>query len=232
MVEIVYNSSPHSAIGMSPFEAAHGYKPSTPSWNFEDKGLRSMAALDYQLKQKSISLQVIEMLKQTRQKMIDRPDKNKESDFKVGDLVLLKREGYFTRGSYKKIKDCYLGPFKIVKMLGDNAVELDIHHHKAKLRTFNVCFLKKYVHREQEFIKSIPRTPLETKLRINEIDQVLGFDNDYLYCTMRDCDPRLTCTIDREFVNEANLLIKRKVELYTNSVGGIGDIPVQDTAQD
>ena len=80
--------------------------------------MRSTVALDYQLKQKSINLQVMEILEQTRQKMIDRPDKNKESDFTVRDLVLLKREGYVTRGSYKKIKDCYLGPFRIMKMSG------------------------------------------------------------------------------------------------------------------
>ena len=73
---------------------------------------------------------------------------------------------------------------------------------------------------------------METKRRINELDQVLGFDKDFLYCTIGECELRLACIIKREFVKETNLLIKRKVELYTSSVSDMRDIPVEDTAQD
>ncbi|KAA0035682.1 DNA/RNA polymerases superfamily protein [Cucumis melo var. makuwa] len=72
-------------------------------------------------------------------------NKRRQATFTEGDLVMIHlRKNRFPTGTYNKLKDRQLGPFRIIKKIGDNAYKIelppDLHIHPV----FNVADLKQY----------------------------------------------------------------------------------------
>ncbi|MBW0511949.1 hypothetical protein O181_051664 [Austropuccinia psidii MF-1] len=70
---------------------------------------------------------------------------HKVPDFKVGDLVLVSTLNYSNIKGPKKLKDSYVGPFVIVALHGNNAVQVQMSGElENKHPTFPVSLIKPY----------------------------------------------------------------------------------------
>jgi hypothetical protein len=71
--------------------------------------------------------------------------------FKEGQEVLLSSKNIRVRKPCKKLTERFLGPFRVVKRIGENAYQLELPEQYGKLHhTFHVSLLEPYVRREGE----------------------------------------------------------------------------------
>lgn len=94
LAEFWYNSTYHSAIGMTPFEALYGRKPpSIPSYS---PGSSKIESLDASLSLRQKVLKDLKFnLNRARNRMIQQVNaKRTEKEFKIGDWVYLKLQPY------------------------------------------------------------------------------------------------------------------------------------------
>lgn len=54
----------------------------------------------------------------------------------IGDHVLVHRDAYFKKGAYMKVQQIYVGPFRVVKKINDNAYELDLKLSQEKAQSY------------------------------------------------------------------------------------------------
>ena len=198
-VEFVYNSTFNAATQSTPFEVDLGYIPNEPLLDTSNElSVRSQSQYDLVEHLKAITLQVKDQLAKRQVDMQVQSNAHQRLvRFEVGEMVLLHRDAYFTGGAYLKIQPIYLGPFKVVKVINDNAYELDLPSSVRKHRVINVQFLKKLHKRPAgQYPKKLPATSQERINRCLEITQVIGYDANaqIFYCKMRDVDPDLTCS--------------------------------------
>jgi hypothetical protein len=86
---------------------------------------------------------------ETAKKYYDK--RRKVQSFKEGQEVLLSAKNIRVRKPCKKLTDRFLGPFKVVKRIGENAYQLELPERYGKLHsTFHVSLLEPYIRREGE----------------------------------------------------------------------------------
>jgi hypothetical protein len=130
LAEYWYNTSFHSSIKMSPFQALYGRSPPTVL-NYV-KGQTTITDLDESLEQRQQLLNTIkENLKSSKAKMeIQANKKRKECTFFPGNLVLLRLQPYrqqtVQRRISPKLAKRYFGPFMIRRRIGAVAYELEL----------------------------------------------------------------------------------------------------------
>jgi hypothetical protein len=130
LAEYWYNSSFHSAIKMSPFEALYGRSP--PSILSYVTGHSSHSDIDQTLAERQQLLTTLkENLKRSRQKMEARANKKRrDCTFEPGDLVLLRLQPYrqhtVNHRVSQKLSKRYYGPFPVIRRIGNVAYELDL----------------------------------------------------------------------------------------------------------
>ncbi|MBW0566186.1 hypothetical protein O181_105901 [Austropuccinia psidii MF-1] len=89
----------------------------------------------------------------------------KEPDFKEGDLVLVSTLDFNNLKGPKKMRDSFAGPFTIIKLLGENAVEVKLtEEFSRKHPVFPVSIVKPYFQIEEAKFPSRNKntTPPET----------------------------------------------------------------------
>lgn len=130
LAEIWYNTSHHSAIGVTPFEALYGRAP--PSLTDYIVGSSTIATLDAMQTKRSQTLELLKHnLTRASHHMVQQANSNrKDTKFSAGDWVYLKLQPYrqipvHCRVS-KKLAKRYYGPFRILKRIGSVAYELDL----------------------------------------------------------------------------------------------------------
>ncbi|GJT54622.1 putative reverse transcriptase domain-containing protein [Tanacetum coccineum] len=123
LVEFSYNNSYHASIKAAPFEALYGRKCRSPVCWAE----RMQAARDRQKSYADL--------------------KRKPMEFEVGDKVMLKVspwKGVVRFGKRGKLNPRFVGPFKVIKRVGDVAYKLELPEELSRVHnTFHVSNLKK-----------------------------------------------------------------------------------------
>lgn len=142
MIEFAYNSSIHSSIGMTPFEADIGYQPPIPTTLFSDN--TSMLGIsDIQQHLQQLQTEVTDNLIVSQQDQRYYADqRRREQIFKIGDQVLVSAKQL--RASGNKFDPTWLGPFTITANNGPNAYTVDLPLEYGVHPTINVSQLKPF----------------------------------------------------------------------------------------
>jgi hypothetical protein len=148
LVEFSYNNSYHASIGMPPYEALYGRKCRSPVY-WDEVGERKILGpeLVQQTKEKIEIIQKRLIAAQDRQKKYADRDR-KDWNYEEGELVLLKVspwKGVTRFGKKGKLSPRYVGPFEILRRVGQVAYELALPPDLSHIHNvFHVSMLKRY----------------------------------------------------------------------------------------
>lgn len=177
-LEFAYNSTVHSTTGKTPYELERGYIPNPPRLLVNAK----LGKLD--VHPSSASFSNMQALARSHAEICinqafayekRRWDKSHaDPDFKIGDQVLLSTVHFNNLTMSNKLKDPYIGPFTVVRLIGPNALELDLHGAYARRHpVFPVSLVKLY--QESDVTKFPQRASKEKPLpEIEEEDGVIN----------------------------------------------------------
>jgi hypothetical protein len=146
MAEFWYNTTLHSAIGMTPFEALYGRPP--PKLVDYIPGESKIASLDEALQQRHQILKLLkENLHRARNRMIQQANKKRtDKSFEPGQWVYLKLQPYrqvsVQNRVSQKLSKRYYGPFRILKRVGSVAYELELPPTARIHPVFHISLLK------------------------------------------------------------------------------------------
>ena len=152
-IEFAYNSSVNPATGFSPFVLQFAQSPRAPWDSVLEGGNIPEAAesgADLALR---LGFDVLQNLKSARDALHTAAQQVRERNalsmaphtYAVGDEVLLSTENVELKGASRKLGPKFVGPFKIVELLGSNAVRLKMTDRFRALKDIiNVEYLRPY----------------------------------------------------------------------------------------
>jgi hypothetical protein len=144
IAEFSINNLDSASLGTSPFFFANGFHPKF-SVLTENSGICSLD--DFMVDLQEIQEKAIECLTRAKhfQALYHNAHRQPATQYQPGDLVLLHQKFIQSRQINSKLDYRYIGPFKVLKMVGENAVRLDIACEYSKLHpVFNVSLLARY----------------------------------------------------------------------------------------
>ncbi|GJY90783.1 putative reverse transcriptase domain-containing protein [Tanacetum coccineum] len=147
LVEFSYNNSYHASIKAAPFEALYGRKCRSPvCWTEVGEAQILGPELIQETSEKIV--QIKQRMQATHDRQKSYADlKRKPMEFQVGDKVMLKVspwKGVVRFGKRRKLNPRYVGPFKVLKRVGDVAYKLELPEELSRVHnTFHVSNLKK-----------------------------------------------------------------------------------------
>lgn len=148
LVEFAYNSSWHSSIRMTPFEAMYGYNCSTPL-SFSDPGNKVEISQQMLERMDQELNKIRQNLREAQKRHKLYYDKNRRPlTFDLGDMVFLKvipNRTNLMLGRDRRLTPRFAGPFKVIQKIGSLAYKLELPDHVKVHPIFHVSLLKKYV---------------------------------------------------------------------------------------
>lgn len=162
---VVDNTSYHSTIKTTPFEALYGYKTPqlgyVPFINVKTEGVGTWVK-DHQ----AVLQQLKQLLQQAQQRMRQQQDKKMiERLLKEGDWVYLKLKPYKQLSLHKskmwKLTQKYCGLFEVIQCIGPVAYKLQLPPDARVHPVFHVSQLKKHIGATDRVVASLP--PLDDK---------------------------------------------------------------------
>ncbi|KAL0361121.1 UNVERIFIED_CONTAM: Retrovirus-related Pol polyprotein from transposon opus [Sesamum radiatum] len=165
LAEFWYNTSFHSSIGMSPFQALYGRPP--PSIAGYSAGSTKVASLDSTF---TVQAQLLPTIKanlfRARQRMSQQAyTHRRDISFSEGDWVYLKlqthRQRSVRRGPTTKLTQRFYGPFRILRRIGPVAYELELPPTARIHPVFHVSLLKPYFGQSSLQVCPLPDSALD-----------------------------------------------------------------------
>jgi hypothetical protein len=163
MAEFWYNTSYHTALGTTPFQALYQKEPNFrafPNITVAADSLATTEAVDYQ----SHLATLRDKLLQAQRRMKAYADKQRtERQFMVGDQVLLKLQPYAQQSlvnrPYPKLSYKFFGPYTILDRIGTVAYKLQLLATAKVHPVFHVSQLKPFVPKYTPVFSELPTVP-------------------------------------------------------------------------
>ena len=143
-VELVINSLPNSSTGFSPFYLNYGYEPVVPIQLLKgDEIARTESVATFAQRVASdwkLARENLERSVQLQAKYYDK--RHRDVSYKAGDLVLLSTRNLRLKGVPAKLQKRFVGPFKIIERIGQQAYRLALPIDWKIHPVFHVSLLK------------------------------------------------------------------------------------------
>ncbi|MBW0499296.1 hypothetical protein O181_039011 [Austropuccinia psidii MF-1] len=174
-VELAYNTNQHSTTGKKPALEEKGWNPLLPVDNLK-KNLLTIhpTAKDFHQMWKKACDTTAKCIAEEKEYNKQRWEKSHmEPDFKEGAQVLVSKLNFNNLKGPKEMRDSFVGPFTIIKLIGKNAVEVKItEKFSRKHPVFPVSFVKPYFQKEEDKFPSRKKNP--TPKEIVEVEDSPG----------------------------------------------------------
>ncbi|MBW0532093.1 hypothetical protein O181_071808 [Austropuccinia psidii MF-1] len=161
-VQLAYNTSQHSTTGKTPAVVEKGWNPLLPVDHLK-KNLQTIhpTAKDFHDMWKrtcDTASKCIPEAKEYNKQRWDNP--HIEPDFKEGDQVLVSTLNFNNLKEPKKMRDSFVGPFTIIKLIGKNAVAVKLtEEFSRKHPVFPLSLVKPYFQTEEDKFPSRKKNP-------------------------------------------------------------------------
>jgi len=175
--EFVYNNKVHAATKISPFKVNYGQDP---RMGFEGrrKG-KYKAAEKFIEKMKKIQEEAKAVLGKAQEEMrkfVDRKQ-GKSKEYRVGDLVLLSTKDlkWQMKGrQLEKLTECFVGPYKIKRIISSNAIELELPKSIKIHSVVNVSKVRLYKPQVEGQKKTLPKPVIIEGEKEFEVEKILN----------------------------------------------------------
>ncbi|MBW0521579.1 hypothetical protein O181_061294 [Austropuccinia psidii MF-1] len=161
-VQLAYNTSQHSTTAKTPAVAEKGGNPLLPVDHLK-KNLLNIhpTAKDFHDMWKGACDTAAKCIAEETEYNKQRWDKtHMEPDFKEGDQVLVSKLSFNNLKGLKKMRDSFVGPFTIIRLIGKNAVEVKLtEEFSRKHPVFPVSLIKPYFQTEEDKFPSRKKNP-------------------------------------------------------------------------
>lgn len=199
LAEWWYNSSHHSAIKMSPYEALYGVKPRQMCIPATHRSVNDNVQ-DFQVRREAMNQFLSEAITAAQHKYKHYADsRRQEKQMQVGDWVFLKLQPYRQLSvairRYLKLSHKYFGPYKITEKIGNVAYRLELPPGSAVHPVFHVSLLKKKVGAKYTVTTELPR---------------LGTEGQFLVYPVK--------ILDRKMVKKGNAATVQWLVQWSNSI--------------
>ncbi|MBW0586339.1 hypothetical protein O181_126054 [Austropuccinia psidii MF-1] len=174
-VQLVHNTSQHSTTGKSPSLVEKGWNPLLPVDHLK-KNLLTIhpKGKDFYDMWKKACDTAAKCIAEEKEYNKQRWDKSHmEPDFKEGDQVLVSTLNFNNHKGPKEMRDSFEGPFNIIKLIGKNAVEIQLTEEiSRKHLVFPVRLVKPYFQKEEVKFPSRKKNP--TSPKVVEVEDSYG----------------------------------------------------------
>ena len=157
LAEFAYNNSYNSSIQMAPFEALYGRRCRTPVGWFESTEPRPRGTdlIQEALDQVRVIQDRLRIAQSRHQSYANR--RRRPLRFSVGDRVFLRvspMKGVMRFGRWGKLSPRYIGPFEILRTVGEVAYELALPPAFSAIHpVFHVSMLRRYIPDESHVLQ-------------------------------------------------------------------------------
>ncbi|MBW0532655.1 hypothetical protein O181_072370 [Austropuccinia psidii MF-1] len=174
-VQLAYNTSQHSTTGKTPAVVEKGWNPLLPVDNLKKNLLATHPTVkhfhDMWKRACDTAAKCIAEAKGCNKQRWDKT--HMEPDFKEGDQVLMSTLNFINLKGPKKMRDSFVGPFTIIKLMGKNSVEVKLtEEFFRKNPVFPVGLVKPYFQTEE--VKFTSRKKNSTQPERGELEDFPG----------------------------------------------------------
>ncbi|MBW0590043.1 hypothetical protein O181_129758 [Austropuccinia psidii MF-1] len=162
-VKLAYNTTQHSTTGKTPAVVEKGWNALLPVEHLKKKNLLTIhpTVKDFHDMWKRACDTTAKCIAEAKEYNKQRWDRTRtEPDFKEGDQVLVYTLNFYNLKGPKKMRDSFVGPFTIIRLIGRNAVEVKLtEEFSRKHPVFPVSLVKPYFQTKEERFPSRKKNP-------------------------------------------------------------------------